>query len=217
VTAENKENMENNSAVGEAEVQEESFAAMLDQSSMGARLRPGQKVKAKVISVSGDFVYIDLSGKSEGAVDLAEFIDKDGTPHVSVGDEIEAFFVAVQDGLMKLTTRVGGYSALTLSSIRDSFEAGVPVSGDVKREIKGGFEVTVGGVRCFCPFSQIDLKGGREGGVYPGRTFPFKILEYEEGGKKIILSRRALLEQEKEEKVRSSKTALKWAWIFRQR
>ena len=188
--------------------QEENFAAMLDQCSIGERLYPGQKVRAKVVSVSGELVYIDLGGKSEGAVDLAEFINKEGITTVCEGDEIEAFFVTVQDGLMILTTLVGGYSAITLNGISDACEAGVPVNGEVKKEIKGGFEVSVGGVRCFCPFSHIDVKGGREGSVYLGRTFPFKVLEYGEEGKKIVLSRRVLLEQEKEAKVEKLKENL---------
>ena len=205
-------NIENNAPDTEkAEVkreQEENFAAMLDQSTIGERLYPGQKVRAKVVSVSGDLVYIDLGGKSEGAVDLAEFINKEGVTIVHEGDEIEAFFVTVQDGLMILTTLVGGYSAITLNGISDACEAGVPVNGEVKKEIKGGFEVSVGGVRCFCPFSHIDVKGGREGSVYLGRTFPFKVLEYGEEGKKIVLSRRVLLEQEKEAKVEKLKESL---------
>ena len=196
------ENIENNPPDTEKiEVKiehEENFAEMFDKSTMGKRLYPGQKVSAKVVSVSGDLVFIDLGGKSEGAVDLAEFINKEGVTTVSEGDKIDAFFVTVEDGLMKLTTLVRGYSAVTLNAIRDAFEAGVPVNGEVRREIKGGFEISVGEVRCFCPFSQIDLKSGREGGVYLGRTFPFKVLEYEEDGKKIVLSRRALLAQEKQ-------------------
>ncbi len=188
--------------------QEEDFAAMLDRSGMGEKLYPGKKIKARVVSVSGDLVYIDLGGKSEGAVDLAEFTDEEGSARVSAGDEIEAFFVTVQDGLMKLTTLVGGYSAVTLKSIRDAYEAGVPVNGEVKRQVKGGFEVSVGGVRCFCPFSQIDLKGGREGGVYLGSAFPFRILEYGEDGKNVVLSRRALLEQEKQARIEKLKESL---------
>jgi small subunit ribosomal protein S1 len=140
--------------------EEENFAAMLDKSTVNRRLFPGQKIRAKVVSVSDDFVYIDLGGKSEGAVDLAEFVDEDGVSSIREGDEVDAFFVTVQDGLMKLTTLIGGYSAATLNAIRDAYEAGVPVNGEVKREIKGGFEVLVGGVRGFCPFSHIDIKGG---------------------------------------------------------
>ena len=176
---------------------EESFASLLRKSNMGERLYPGQKVRAKVVSVSGDLVYIDLGGKSEGAIDLAEFVDKEGVPGIRKGDEVQASFVTVQDGLMKLTTLVGGYSALTLNSIRDAYEGGIPINGEVKQEIKGGFEILVGGVRCFCPFSHIDLKGAREGNTYVGQTFPFKVLEYGEEGGKIVLSRRVLLEEEK--------------------
>lgn len=204
-------NEHNSSPAGTTElrgVPEESFAAMLDRSSMGERLSPGQKVRAKVVSVSGDLVYIDLGGKSEGAIDLAEFSGREGAPGIREGDEIDAFFVTVQDGLMKLTTRVGGYSAASLTSIRDAFEAGIPVNGEVKREIRGGFEVSVGGVRCFCPFSLIDLRGARESGPYTGQTLPFKVLEFEEEGKKVVLSRRALLEQERQEKLEKLKEGL---------
>lgn len=186
-----------------AEVKED-FAELLAQSkSQQERLGPGQKVRAKVVSISGDFVYIDLGGKSEGVIDVTEFKTEDGTLPVHVGDEIVAFYINVKDGARRLTTRVNGYSAATLAAVRDAFEAGMPVNGTVKREVKGGFEVSVGGVRCFCPFSQIDLKGGREGGVFLGQTFPFKVLEYEENGKNVILSRRTLLEEER--KVRISK------------
>jgi small subunit ribosomal protein S1 len=206
----NDEKIENNrTGVGEVNVkEEESFGALLERSGVGERLYPGQKVRAKVVSISGDLVYIDLGGKSEGAVDLSEFSDGKGKTGVREGDEITAFFVTVQDGLMKLTTLVGGYSAATLNSIRDAYEAEIPMNGEVKREIKGGFEVSVGGVRCFCPFSQIDLKGGREGGVYLGRTFPFRVLEYGEEGRTIVLSRRAVLEQEKQAKIEKLKESL---------
>jgi len=188
--------------------QEDDFAAMLDKFSVGERLYPGQKVRAKVVSISGDLIYIDLGGKSEGAVDLSEFINEEGTADVHKGDEIEAFFVTSEDGLMKLTTLIGGYSAVTLKTIWDAYEAEIPVNGEVVREIKGGFEVSVGGVRCFCPFSQINIKGGHESDGYPGRTFPFKILEYAEDGKKIVLSRRVLLEQEKEARVAKLRESL---------
>lgn len=196
---------------GSADVPEgtESFAELLEKSSRQTeRLSPGQRVKADVVSISGDLVYIDLGGKSEGVIDIAELTDKDGNITVKSGDTLEAYFVAVQNGVRKMTTLVGGYSAVSLNAIRDAFEAGVPVNGDVRREVKGGFEVTVGGVRCFCPFSQIDLKGGREGGIYLGSTFPFKVIEFGENGKNVIVSRRAVLDRERLEKLEVLKTSL---------
>jgi small subunit ribosomal protein S1 len=188
---------------------EESFASMLEKSGdTSSRLSPGQRIKARVVSISGDLVYIYLGGKSEGVIDLEEFKDENGVPNVHEGDEVEAFFVSVQDGVRKLTTLVRGYSAVTLNAIKSAFEAGVAVNGEVKREVKGGFEISVGGVRCFCPFSQIDLKGGREGGVYLGRSFAFKVLEYEAEGKNIIVSRRSLLDEEKQAKIAKLKEDL---------
>jgi small subunit ribosomal protein S1 len=196
-------------AADENKEQEESFAELLERSSgYSERLRPGQKVRAKVVSISGDLVYIDLGGKSEGMVDLRELVDKDGNTVVKEGDEIDAFFVSVQDGVRKMTTLVNGYSAVSLSAIRGAYEGGMPVNGDVKREVKGGFEVMVGGVRCFCPFSQIDLKGGREGGIFLGRTFPFKVIEFAEEGRNIILSRRVLLEEERRARIEHLKETL---------
>jgi small subunit ribosomal protein S1 len=187
----------------------ENFAELFEKSSkVQERLSPGQKVRARVVSISGDLVYIDLGGKSEGVVDLSELTNEDGVCSVQEGDEIDAYYVTARDGVKKLTTLVNGYSAVTLGAIRDAFDAGVAVNGTVKREVKGGFEVSVGGVRCFCPFSQIDLRGGREGGLFLGRTFPFKVLEFEENGKNVIVSRRALLEDERKANVEKLKGSL---------
>ena len=209
MTDEHTNDVADNAVAADATEGTESFAEMLEQSSRKtSRLFPGQKVKADVVSISGDLVYIDLGGKSEGVIDSAELTDKDGNITVKSGDTIEAYFVAVQNGARKMTTLVGGYSAVSLNAIRDAFEAGVPVNGEVRREVKGGFEVSVGGVRCFCPFSQIDLKGGREGGIYLGSTFPFKVIEFGENGKNVIVSRRAVLDRERQDKLDVLKTSL---------
>jgi small subunit ribosomal protein S1 len=179
-------------------VQEEDFAALFEKESrVPERLDPGQKIKTTIISISGDQVYVDLGGKSEGAIDLSEFIREDGTCSVKEGDEVEAFFLNVQNGSKRLTTRLHGYSTLDLAGIRDAFNAGLPVTGKVKSAVKGGFEVSVGGVRAFCPFSQMDLKVSKESDQYVGQTFSFRVLEYENDGRNIVLSRRAILDEER--------------------
>jgi small subunit ribosomal protein S1 len=196
------EEMEVTGKVNEMEadnpVQEEDFAALFEKESrVPERLDPGQKIKTTIISISGDQVYVDLGGKSEGAIDLSEFMREDGTCSVKEGDEVEAFFLSVQNGSKRLTTRLHGYSTVDLAGIRDAFNAGLPVTGKVKSAVKGGFEVSVGGVRSFCPFSQMDLRVSKDSDRYVGQTFSFKVLEYENDGRNIVLSRRAILDEER--------------------
>lgn len=188
---------------------QESFEEMLERSfTSSGHVEPGQKIKAKVISVAGDLVYVDLGGKSDGAIDAAEFLDEEGNSRIKAGDEVEAYFISSQDGIRRFTTLVNGYSPALLHSIEDAFNAGIAVTGEVKREIKGGFEVSVGGIRCFCPFSQIDLSGGREGGIYLGQSFPFRVLEFGERGRNVIVSRRAILEEERKRKIEELRESL---------
>src|SRR5208283_4585195 len=179
--------------------EEESFAALLEKNDVVAeRLRPGQRVRARVICVSGDSVYIDLGGKSEGMIASSEFVDENGAIGVREGDMLEAFFLSVQDGIRQLTTRVRGYSSLRLNAVRDAHNAGIAINGEVKRDIKGGFEISIGGVQCFCPGSQISIRGSREDGPYVGKIFPFKVLDYKEEGRNIVVSRRAVLQEERQ-------------------
>ena len=189
--------------------QEESFATLFEKDSkLPGRLEPGQKVTSTIVSISGDFVYVSLGGKSEGVIDIAEFRDEEGKNSLNVGDQVESYFVAVQGGFKRLTTLKHGLSTLSLREIRDAFEAGLPVSGKVIKELKGGFEVNVGKIRCFCPFSQIDLRGYRDADTYTGETFSFKVLECQEDDRNVILSRRALLEEEQQVKVEAFKKQL---------
>ena len=188
---------------------EESFATLFEKDSkFPERLEPGQKVTSTIVSISGDFVYVSLGGKSEGVIEIAEFRDEEGKSSVNVGDQVESFFVAVQGGLKRLTTLRHGLSTLSFKEIRDAYEAGLPVSGKVIKELKGGFEVHVGKIRCFCPFSQIDLRGYRNTDIYTGETFALKVLEFEEDDRNVILSRRAILEEEQLVKVEALKSQL---------
>ncbi len=206
-------NLETNLTIDENKTQEteqeEQFSELFEKSNaLSKRLDPGQKIKARVVSVSGDYVYVDLGGKSEGVIDVSEFMDENSTCSVKVDDEVDVFFVSVQNGLKRLTTLVRGMSTVNLAGIRDAYDAGLPVSGKVISELKGGFEVHVAKARCFCPFSQIDLRGSRDASVYVGETFPFKVLEYEEDGRNITLSRRAILEEERRAQLDTLKKSL---------
>lgn len=188
---------------------EESFADMLEKAPfLSERLRPGQRIKTRIISISGDQVYLDLHGKSDGTIDLSEFTNEDGTVFAKEGDDINVFFLNVENGMRKFTTKIHGYSAVKFNTIRSAFDAGIPVNGEVTREIKSGFEVSIGSIKCFCPFSQIDIRGGRKESIYIGQSFPFKVLEFTNEGRNIVVSRRALLELEKLEQINKLKETL---------
>ncbi|OPY69680.1 MAG: 30S ribosomal protein S1 [Syntrophorhabdaceae bacterium PtaU1.Bin034] len=209
MSEETVEILETEGSVQQEMAPEEDFAALFEkESKMPGRLDPGQKIKTKVISISGEMVYVDLGGKSEGVIDLAEFSKEDGTVVVKEGDEIEAYFLSVQNGTKRLTTRLRGYSTIDIAGVRDAYHANLPVTGKVKSAVKGGYEVSVGGARCFCPFSQMDLKVNRDSNAYVGETFSFKVVEFENDGRNIVLSRRALLEEERQAQAERFKETL---------
>jgi small subunit ribosomal protein S1 len=193
----------------EAIKDDESFAQIFEQNKTSlTRLEPGQKVKTTVVAVSGDSVFVDLGGKSEGIIALSEFKDENGVLRVKTGDEIDAFFVSVEQGVRRLTTVVKGYSTVHLADLRAAYEAELPVSGKVSGVVKGGFAVMLGKVRCFCPLSQIDFKTTRDAASYLGETMFFKILEFAENGANIILSRKILLQEEREKEMERLRESL---------
>lgn len=185
-----KDDMENNDTAGE-----ESFADLLAKSFVEAgRLEPGQKVEATVLKITSDWVFVDIGQKGEGVVDKKELLDADGQLKVAEGDRIPVYFLSSRGGEMRFTARVGGDAGL--GQLEEAWRGGIPVEGAVEKEVKGGFEVKVAGRRAFCPYSQIALRGGSPE-EFVGRHLSFRIAQYGEGGRNIVLSRRALLEEER--------------------
>jgi small subunit ribosomal protein S1 len=188
---------------------EKSFAEMFGKGEVEReRLAPGQKVAAEVVRIAKDWVFIGLGGKSEGVVAKPEFLDAEGNLQVKEGDVIQVFFLSAKNSENLFTLRLSGTAAQ--GHLEEVFHSGIPVEGSVVKEVKGGFEVRIAGnVRAFCPFSQMDLRRVDDATGYVGGKFPFKISEYKEGGKNIIVSRRAVLEDEREQKKDSLKETLK--------
>jgi len=184
------------------------FGALLDARMQRLRtsIEVGEKVRGVVTALDRQSVFVDVGAKSEGVLDLSEVLDKDGRVAVQVGDEIEAYCISTDGGEIRLARRLAG-PALD-RSLRDAWEAGIPVEGRVDAVRKGGFEVRVGGRRAFCPVSQIDLyKGDPE--TYVGRTFQFLIMEFGDGGRNLVLSRRALLQRERESRLERLRATLR--------
>lgn len=183
--------------------EEENFAEMLAASKTESRLRPGQKVDAVIVTITPDWVFLDIGGKSEGYLDRRELVDAEGNLTAKEGDTIRAYFLSSKQNEKLFTTKIGPGEAAR-GYLEDAWRNGIPVEGLVDKEVKGGFEIRIAGnLRGFCPFSQTGLMRSGDVSEFIGKRFPFKIIEYKERGRNIILSRRALLEAE-QQKVRDA-------------
>jgi small subunit ribosomal protein S1 len=183
---------------GDGPEEEESFAEMLAASRTESRLRPGQKVEAVIVTITPDWVFLDIGGKSEGHLDRRELLDAEGNLTVKEGDTIRAYFLSSKQNEKLFTAKIGPGEAAR-SYLEDAWHSGIPVEGQVDKEVKGGFEIRIAGnLRGFCPFSQTGLMRTGDVTEFIGKRLPFKIIEYKERGRNIILSRRAILEEEQQ-------------------
>lgn len=182
----------------EEEAEGESFAELFEKSATRTNwLEPGQKLTARVLKVNAEWIFIDTGQKGEGVVDSKEFLDLDGNITVKEGDNISAYFLSSSHGEMRFTTRIGGGGATGTAQLEDAWRSGVPVEGLVEKEIKGGFDIKLGGTaRAFCPYSQIALRRVDNAESLIGTRLAFRITDYAENGRNIVVSRRSLLEEE---------------------
>lgn len=184
------------------------FAAMFEKSLTGiSSFQVGQAVETTVVSISGDTVFLQLGGKSEGVLAREELTDKDGKLTVEVGDPIKSYFLDARSGEMRFTTKIGREKAGS-AMIEQAYRNGIPVEGEVVKEIKGGYEVRIGEARAFCPYSQMGMKRVEDGAEYVGKRLTFKIQEYKEGGRNLLVSNRAILEAARQEELEGLKSRL---------
>ena len=188
--------MDNETEIPTETAEEESFAELFEQSYRDkGRIEPGEKITAQVLKISGDWIFLNTGRKGEGILDRKELLDAEGNLTVKEGDIISAWFISSSNNEMRFTTKLGGAAAQ--SGLEDAWRTGIPVEGHVEKEVKGGFEVKVAGnARAFCPYSQIGLRRSNNPEAYVGRHMPFRVIEYGEKGRNIILSHRAILEEE---------------------
>jgi len=176
------------------------FEMLLNEqlTSYRAGFDPGERVKGFVTGISEEYVTLDVNAKREGLLPFEDVLREDGSVRVEVGDTLEVIFSGMQNGTFLFTSKLSSRSAVE-RTLHDAYERRMPVEGRVEKEINGGYEVQVHGQRAFCPYSQINLYRDDEA-VYIGQTFMFMITEYDndDRGVNVIVSRRVLLEQERE-------------------
>jgi small subunit ribosomal protein S1 len=176
--------------------QDEDFAAMFEASVKARRFERGQTIEGTIVAFGADVAFVSVGGKSEAQIYLAELKDDDGAIEVAIGDGIQAVVVSTSGGIT--LSRKGVRNAATQRQLEDAFQAGLAVEGRVEGAIKGGYEVRIARERAFCPLSQIDIARAADPAVHVGKTYTFRILEYKDGGKSIVVSRRRQLEDEQQ-------------------
>ncbi|HHH30325.1 MAG TPA: 30S ribosomal protein S1 [Polyangiaceae bacterium] len=177
-------------ALFEATAQDDSFA------------KEGEIVTGHVVSLDRDFVVIDIGGKSEGVISIKEFPEpEDGGPVVKPGDAVDVFVESREsdDGLVKISKekadRLKVWDDISAACEQDQL-----IEGTISQRVKGGLSVTIkGGVKAFLPGSQVDLRPIRNLDRLIGQTLEFKVIKFNKKRGNIVLSRRVLLEKERDE------------------
>ena len=170
----------------------EDFAAMFEASVQAKRIDRGQTVEGTIVAIGPEVAFVDVGGKGEATIEIGELKDDAGDLEVAVGDRIQAMVISTIGGLTLSRRLVRG--AASQRQLEDAFHTGLAVEGKVERAVKGGYEVRIARQRAFCPFSQIDTLR-TDPSAHEGRVYEFRIIEYKEGGKNLVVSRRALLEE----------------------
>jgi small subunit ribosomal protein S1 len=171
----------------------EDFAAMFEASLKAKRIEKGQTIEGTIVAIGPEVAFVDVGGKGEATIAVDELKDDEGHLEVAVGDRIQAVVVSTVAGLT--LSRKLARGAATQRQLEDAFHSGLPVEGKVERAVKGGYEVRIARQRAFCPFSQIDIIR-TEAPAHEGRVYQFRIIEYKDGGRNLVVSRRALLEEQ---------------------
>ena len=173
----------------------EQLAQMYDESFSG--IKEGEIVKGKVVNVNPGEVLVDIGFKSEGAIPIREFGDDPSA--IDIGQEIDVFLENVEDleGNVVLSKQKADFMRVW-DSIKDAHEGGTTVRGRLMRRIKGGIVVDLLGVEAFLPGSQIDIRQVKNFDQYLGNEYEFKIIKLNKARRNIVVSRRSVLEEERE-------------------
>lgn len=197
-------------AAAPAEVPEESFATLLAQSeakTLAPDLQVGQKVTGKIVKIEDTMAFLDVGRKGEATIANDELKDSSGQIAFEIDDEVTAYVISTTGGV--LLSRVMSAGPMQKSAVDDALASGMPLEGLVTGVNKGGLEVEIAGARAFCPMSQIDLRFCENPAIYVGQRHRFRVTQVAEGGRRVVVSRRAILEEENSKVVESVRAGLR--------
>ena len=176
---------------------ESDFGALFEESMRA--VRPGEIVRGRVVLVSRDFVTVDIGFKSEGQIPVQEFLDRSGNVDVRPGDEIDVYFdgTDTEHGGVVLS-RAKAEQLKVWREIEEAFQRDGAVEGTITGKVKGGLKVDVG-VPAFLPGSHADLRPVRNLDRFIGQRGRFAVLKFNRARGNVVVSRRAVLEREREQ------------------
>jgi len=176
----------------------EDFANLLEsfESSSNDDIRVGDKISGEILSIGMDTIFVNTGTKIDGAVEKNELLDENQVLPYQKGDKIDLYVISVTEHEIKLSKALSG--AGSANQLQEAYHSSMPVEAKVKEQCKGGFYVEMLQQRAFCPISQMDTQFIQNPEDYIGKTYQFRIVKFEEGGRNIIVSRRQLLSEELE-------------------
>ena len=175
----------------------ESFTELFEQSLSAIEMVPGSIVTATVEDIDNEMVIVDAGLKSEGVIPRSQFLDEKGEFTLKVGDEVKVAMEVVDDGSgATRLSREKARRAECWQMLEDAFTNSKAVQGMMNGRVKGGFTVDINDIRAFLPGSLVDLRPLRETAHLEGRPLDFKVIKLDQKRNNVVVSRRAVLEEE---------------------
>ena len=175
----------------------ESFAELFEESFASRQIKPGSIITGIVVAVNDDVVLVSAGLKSEAVIPIEQFKNDKTEGGVSVGDEIEVALDAVEDGFGETKlSREKAIRARTWIDLEKAFEESQVVEGTINGRVKGGFTVEIDNVRAFLPGSLVDVRPVRDPAYLEGKSLEFKVIKLDKRRNNVVVSRRAVVEQE---------------------
>ncbi len=175
----------------------ESFAQLFEESLASQRIKPGAILTGRIIDIGPDVVLVNAGLKSEAVIPVEQFKNERGEIEVSVGDDVEVALDSVEDGSGETRlSREKAKRARTWSRLEQAFEKQEIVKGIINGRVKGGFTVEIDFVRAFLPGSLVDVRPVRDPSYLEGKTLEFKVIKLDQKRNNVVVSRRAVVEQE---------------------
>ncbi len=175
----------------------ESFAELFEQSFASQKIKPGAIITGTVVAINDDVVIVSAGLKSEAVIPIEQFQADSRDLKLSVGDVIEVALDAVEDGFGETRlSREKAIRARTWTDLEKAFEKSEVVVGVINGRVKGGFTVEIDNVRAFLPGSLVDVRPVRDPAYLEGKTLEFKVIKLDKQRNNVVVSRRAVVEQE---------------------